>query len=47
MATPRPDRAALKQRLWQALLTGLHAWVHRRLGLPPHEAVPPQTPGAL
>ena len=33
MATPRPDRAALKQRLWQGLLTRLHAWVHRRLGL--------------
>ena len=43
MAAAHPRRAALKQRLPEALLTRLHAWVHRRLGLPPH--VPPLAPG--
>ena len=46
MATSHPKRAALKQALWQRLLTALHAWVHRRLGLPPHAPpVVPETPG--
>ena len=41
MASAHPRREAVKQRLWQAVLTHLHAWVHRRLGLPPH---PPSVP---
>lgn len=39
MATPRPEREMLKKGIIQSILTALHAWVHRRLGLPPH---PPQ-----
>lgn len=40
MASPHPERDALKRGFWQLLLTHLHAWVHRRLGLPPH--LPPE-----
>ena len=45
MATPQSGREAVKQRFWQFLLTHLHGWVHRRLGLPPHG--PPAAPGGV
>lgn len=48
MAEPRPGQAEFRQGLWRLVLTRLHAWVHRRLGLPPHPpSVPTQAPGGL
>jgi hypothetical protein len=41
MASAHPERDQLKQGIWRAVLSALHAWVHRRLGLRP-----PPTEGA-
>jgi hypothetical protein len=38
MASAHPEREQLKQGLRKAILTALHAWVHRRLRLPPPPA---------
>jgi hypothetical protein len=38
MASAHPEREQLKRGLLRAILTALHAWVHRRLGLRPPPA---------